>query len=91
MTRDGNLVYTDYRDNTINLVTDGQIQPLVKLQEWKPYGLCRLIFDVLLVLMDNNTGKKNKVVSYSGFRGKKEKKRVGRSRSAFLFIGIILL
>ena len=70
MTRDGNLVYTDYSDNSINLVTDGQIQPLVKLQGWKPYGLCRLTFDDLLVIMDNNDGKETKTVRYSGFREK---------------------
>ena len=54
VTRDGNLVYTDYKDNSINLVTDGQIQPLVKLEGWKPYGLCRSTFDDLLVIMDND-------------------------------------
>ena len=46
---------------SINLVTDGQIQPLFKLQEWKPYGLCRSTFDDLLVIMDNNDGKETKV------------------------------
>ena len=61
MTRDGNLVYTDYSDNSINLVTDGQIQPLVKLEGWKPYGLCRSTFDDQLVIMDNNDGKKTTV------------------------------
>lgn len=61
VTRDGNLVYTYYKDNSINLVSDGQIQPLLKLQGWKPYGLCRSTFDDQLVIMDNNDGKKTKV------------------------------
>ena len=61
VTRDGTLVYTDYKDNTINLVTDGQIQPLVKLEGWKPYGLCRSTFDDQLVIMDNNDGQKTKL------------------------------
>ena len=35
VTRGGNLVYTDYKDKSINLVTDKQIHQLVKLQGWK--------------------------------------------------------
>ena len=70
VTRDGHLAYTDYSDNSINLVTDGQIQPLVKLQGWTPYGLCRSTFDDLLVIVDNIDGKETKVVRYSGFKEK---------------------
>lgn len=81
VTRDGNLVYTYYKDNSINLVSDGQIQPLLKLQGWKPYGLCRSTFDDQLVIMDNNDGKKLKC-TLLWLHGK-TMYLVGRSRSIF--------
>ena len=49
VTRGGYLVYTDYKHKSINIVTDEQIQQLVKLQGWKPYGICCSSFDDLLV------------------------------------------
>ena len=79
VTRDGNLVYTYYKDNSINLFSDGQIQPLLKLQGWKPYGLCRSTFDDQLVIMDNNDGKKLKCTLLL-LHGK-TMYSVGRSRS----------
>ncbi|XP_078327882.1 uncharacterized protein LOC144623352 [Crassostrea virginica] len=66
VTRGGNLVYTDYKDKSINIVTDEQIQQLVKLQGWKPYGICCSSFDDLLVIMDSDDKEETRVVRYSG-------------------------
>ena len=66
VTRGGNPVYTDYKDNSINLVTDEQVQQLVKLQGWKPYGICCSSSDDLLVIMDSDDREETKVVRYSG-------------------------
>ncbi|XP_078330535.1 uncharacterized protein LOC144624549 [Crassostrea virginica] len=66
VTRGGNLVYTDYKDKSINIVTDEQIQQLVKLQGWKPYGICCTSSDDLLVIMDSDDRKETRVVRYSG-------------------------
>nr|XP_022309120.1 E3 ubiquitin-protein ligase TRIM71-like [Crassostrea virginica] len=66
VTRGGNLVYTDYKDKSINIVTDEQIQQLVRLQGWRPYGICCTSSDDLLVIMDSDDRKETKVVRYSG-------------------------
>ena len=34
------LVYTDYNDRSINLVSDTHIQTLITLRGWKPLGVC---------------------------------------------------
>ena len=70
VTRGGNLVYTDYKDKSINIVTGEQIQQLVKLQGWRPYGICCSSFDDLLVIMDSDDRKETKVVRYSGVSDK---------------------
>uniref|UniRef100_A0A8B8B6T1 Uncharacterized protein LOC111107946 n=1 Tax=Crassostrea virginica TaxID=6565 RepID=A0A8B8B6T1_CRAVI len=66
VTRSGDLVYTDYRDRSINLVSGTQIQTLIKLRGWKPYGLCSTSSGDLLVTMTSDKGKQTKVVRYSG-------------------------
>ena len=66
VTRNRHLLYTDYEDKSINLVIDEQIQQLIKLQGWRPYGICCSSFDDLLVIMDSDDRKETKVVRYSG-------------------------
>lgn len=54
VTRGWDLVYTDYKHKSINLVTDKQIQQLVKLQGWKPYGYVvrrLMIYELLWTVM----------------------------------------
>ncbi|XP_078331230.1 uncharacterized protein LOC144625055 [Crassostrea virginica] len=64
VTRSGDLVYTDYR--SINLVSGTQIQTLITLRGWRPYGLCSTSSGDLLVIMTSNDEKQTKVVRYSG-------------------------
>nr|XP_022308294.1 uncharacterized protein LOC111114299 [Crassostrea virginica] len=66
VTRSGGLVYTDYNDRFINLVSGTQIQTLITLWRWRPQGLCSTSSGDLLVIMTSDVGKQTKVVRYSG-------------------------
>ena len=70
----GKLVYTDYADGSINLVSDThtqvgkklltEIQILIKLRGWRPRGLCSTSTGDLLVIMEKK--EQTKVVRFSG-------------------------
>ncbi|XP_078331577.1 uncharacterized protein LOC144625244 [Crassostrea virginica] len=66
VTRSGDLVYTDYGDSSINLVSGTQIQILITLRGWRPVCLCSTSFGDLLVSMTSDDYKQTKVVRYSG-------------------------
>nr|XP_022309170.1 uncharacterized protein LOC111114919 [Crassostrea virginica] len=66
VTRSGGLVYTDYGDSSINLVSGTQIQTLITLRGWTPLSLCSTSSGDLLVTMRSDDGKQTKVVRYSG-------------------------
>ena len=66
VTRSGDLVYGDYSDNSISLVSGTQKQTLITLGGWKPHGLCSTASGDLLVIMDSDDRKQSKVMRYSG-------------------------
>ena len=65
VTRNEDLVYTDFEDRSINLVSGSEIKRLIKLRGWKPLSLCSTSFGHLHVTMTSDYDKKTKVVSYS--------------------------
>ena len=66
LTQSGGLVYTDYNDSSINLVSGTQIQTLITLRGWTPRHLCSTSSGDLLVIMDSDHTEYTKVVRYSG-------------------------
>ena len=70
VTRRGDLLYTDYKDRSINLESGTQIQTLFALRGWKPCGVCSTSSNDLLVIIDSDDGKQSKVLRYTGFNRK---------------------
>ena len=66
VTRNGGLVYADWDDSSINLVSGRQVQTLITLRWWTPLYLCSTSFGDLLVTMGSGDGEQIKVVRYSG-------------------------
>ncbi|XP_078341480.1 uncharacterized protein LOC144627701 [Crassostrea virginica] len=66
VTQNQDLVYTDSKDRSINIVKDTQIQSLIRLRGWKPLNLCNTSSGDLLVTMVRDGNKQSKVVRYSG-------------------------
>ncbi|XP_061165620.1 uncharacterized protein LOC133174520 [Saccostrea echinata] len=62
----GDLVYTDYKDKTVNIVKNEKIE-VVKQKKWKPLGNCITSSGDLLVILMSNDRKQTKVVQYYGF------------------------
>ena len=70
VTHRGGLVYTDRNERSINLVRNTQVQTLIKLRGWKPFGVCSTISHDILVSMQSDNGEEVKIVRYSGITEK---------------------
>jgi streptogramin lyase len=66
VTRDGDLVYTDPNNNTVNLVKNNQTRTVITLQGWVPRYICCTASGDVLVTMYSDDKQQSKVVRYSG-------------------------
>nr|XP_022321282.1 uncharacterized protein LOC111123319 [Crassostrea virginica] len=65
VTRSGDFIYTDPDDRSINVVSKTHTYPLIRLEGWKPCGVCCTYDDDILVIMVCDAYKQTKVVRYS--------------------------
>nr|XP_022300511.1 uncharacterized protein LOC111108744 [Crassostrea virginica] len=66
VTRDGALLYSDWKTRTVYKVKNDQTKEIITLQGWTPNNLCVTSSGDLLVAMYNNDWTQSKVVRYSG-------------------------
>jgi hypothetical protein len=67
VTRQGDLVYSDHYNRTVNIIRHGKIKKLFTLpQDWWPYKLCCTKSGDILVSMFNAGYSQNKIVRYEG-------------------------
>ncbi|XP_061171064.1 uncharacterized protein LOC133180605 [Saccostrea echinata] len=64
VTKSGDLIYTDYKRRSINIVNKRDISELIRLEGWKPSNVRCTLTDDLLVIMDSDDGEQSKLVRY---------------------------
>nr|XP_022305362.1 LOW QUALITY PROTEIN: tripartite motif-containing protein 3-like [Crassostrea virginica] len=87
VTRSGDLVYADYGDSSINLVSGTQIQTLITIRGWEPLGVCSTSCGDLLVIMTSDDVKQTKVVRYSGSTEKQTIQWDDQGKALYSFYG----
>lgn len=65
VTRYRDLLYIDWESNTVNKVSDGQTEEVIKLEGWTPLNLCVSFSDDFLVVFINDKETQSKLVRYS--------------------------
>lgn len=66
VTRDGELIYVDHEDRSVNLVNNKRIEAVVRLQWWKPRNVCCTSSGGFLVMMIKDENKQSRVLRYTG-------------------------
>ncbi|XP_048740517.2 uncharacterized protein LOC125654583 [Ostrea edulis] len=66
VTRGGDLLFTDPKTKTVNIVKNRKIQTMISLWGWTPLNICNTSIGDLLVTMVSDDRKQSKVVRYSG-------------------------
>lgn len=60
------LIYADNYDRSLNIVKGTEVHTMIRLQGWRPIGVCSSSSDEFLLLMVNDSNNQTKVVRYSG-------------------------
>lgn len=68
VTQNGDVLYSDSKDQSINIWNTKEAKELFKLQNWIPHGVCSTITGDILVIMSSDECNETKVVRYSNFR-----------------------
>lgn len=65
--KSGDPVYTDYKEKTVNILKNSEIQTVVRLpQRWNPASFCMSSTGDMLVLLDCDNDEETKIVRYAG-------------------------
>ncbi|XP_062615286.1 uncharacterized protein LOC134277029 [Saccostrea cucullata] len=66
VSRRGGLIYTDYKNRTVNIVKNENVKELIELKNWRPQGVCSTFSGDLLITMERDDDKQSQVFRYSG-------------------------
>lgn len=66
MSCDGDLLYCDWTQKTVNKIVNRQIKDMIRLERWKPTNICAISPYGILVVMRNDDNTQSKVVRFSG-------------------------
>jgi hypothetical protein len=66
VTREGDLVYTDPINKTVNVLNNNQIRTVITLQGWIPWFVCCTASGDILVIIGSDGKEQCKVVRYFG-------------------------
>lgn len=64
VTRTGDLLYSDDRNRTVNVVKNSQIQEMIRFRSWRPLSLWGTSWGDPLIIIDNEVYKQTKIVRY---------------------------
>ena len=83
LTGNGEVLYTDYLNSTINAVKNTQPQLLIRLRGWRPWGICGSKHGDILVIMDSVNKEPARVVRYSGLKKKQTIQRDDKRQALY--------
>lgn len=66
VTNNGCLLYNDRQSNTVNKVTNGQVEEIIRLQGWVHGDMCVTSSGDLLIEMFDGANAQDKIVRYFG-------------------------
>lgn len=66
VTKTGDLLYSDDRNRTVNVVKNSQIQQMIRFESWRPLSLCNTSWgDLLIIIMTMKFINKRKLFGTS--------------------------